>query len=90
MDNVSITRTPDAPLPSSKAGRVHVDCSSLGPRSIELATAIFGSDRIVFGSDCPIFITERSLNAVAEANISAADRALILSGNAEKLLAQYN
>jgi len=89
MDNVSLTRTPDAPLPSSKAKRVHVDCSSLGPRSLELAAAIFGADRIVFGTDCPIFSTEQSLNAVASANISDADRQLILTGNAEKLLAAY-
>jgi len=89
MDNVTLTRTPEATLPSSKANRVHVDCSSLGPRSLELAAAIFGTDRIVFGTDCPIFSTEQSLNAVASATISDADRELIFSGNAEKLLAAY-
>jgi len=89
MDNVTLTRTPEAPLPSSKVNRVHVDCSSLGPRSLELAAAIFGTDRIVFGTDCPIFSTEQSLNAVASANISDASRELILLGNAEKLLAAY-
>ncbi len=89
MDNVTLTRTPNAPLPSSKAKRVHVDCSSLGPRSLELAAAIFGAGRIVFGTDCPIFSTEQSLGAVAKANISDADRQLILTGNAEKLLAAY-
>jgi predicted TIM-barrel fold metal-dependent hydrolase len=90
MDNVSLTRTPDAPLPSSKANRVHVDCSSLGPRSLELAAAIFGTEKIVFGTDCPIFSTEQSLNAVAKANISDADKQLILTGNAEKLLVAYS
>ena len=61
MDNVTLTRTPDAPLPTSKAKKVHVDCSSLGPRSLELAVAIFGAERIVLGTDCPIFSTARSL-----------------------------
>jgi len=89
MDNVTLTRTPGAALPSSKANRVHVDCSSLGPRSLELAAAIFGTDRIVFGTDCPIFSTEQSQNAVAKANIGDDDRALILTENAEKLLAAY-
>jgi len=89
MDNVTLTRTPDAALPSSKAGRVHVDCSSLGPKSLELAVKVFGADRIVFGTDCPIFSTEQSLNAVATADISDADRQKILTGNAEQLLAAY-
>lgn len=89
MDNTALTRTPEAPLPSAKASRIHVDCSSLGPRSLELAAAIFGVDRIVFGTDCPIFSTEQSLNAVATADISEADRQRILTTNAEKLLAAY-
>jgi predicted TIM-barrel fold metal-dependent hydrolase len=89
MDNVTLTRTPNQVLPSSKANRVHVDSSSLGPKSIELATAIFGADRILFGTDCPIFITERSLNAVTEANISDFDKKLILTDNAETLLTTY-
>ena len=90
MDNVSLTRTPDSPLPSSKANRFHVDCSSLGPRSLELAVAIFGANRIVLGTDCPIFSTEKSLNAVAKANIKDSEKQLILNDNAKELLAAYN
>ena len=90
MDNVSITRTPNAILPSSKANRIHVDCSSLGPRAIEIASAIFGSGKIVFGTDCPIFSTERSLDAVNAAHIDDAEKDLILAGNARELLTAYN
>jgi len=90
MDNVSLTRTPDSPLPSSKANRFHVDCSSLGPRSLELAVAIFGANRIVLGTDCPIFSTEKSLNAVAKANIKGSEKQLILNDNAKELLDAYN
>jgi predicted TIM-barrel fold metal-dependent hydrolase len=89
MDNVTLTRTPNQALPSSRANRVHVDSSSLGSKSLELAAAIFGADRIVLGTDCPIFLTERSLNAVTGANISDFDKKLILTGNAETLLASY-
>ena len=80
-------RTDSEPLPSSRLRRVHVDCSSLGPRSIEMAVAMYGADRIVFGTDCPIFRTDWSLEAVHSANISQGDRDAILYRNAEALLA---
>ena len=86
MDNVSFTRTPDAALPSTKVRGLYVDCSSLGSRSIELGAAIFGADKIVFGTDCPIFSTERSLNAVKYSNLTDNDKNLILSTNAKELL----
>jgi len=87
MDHVIKLRTDGEPLPSSRLRRVHVDCSSLGPRSIEIAVAMYGADRIVFGTDCPIFRTDWSLEAVRGANISDEDRARILYRNAEALLA---
>jgi predicted TIM-barrel fold metal-dependent hydrolase len=65
---------------------VHVDISSLGPRSLELAHALFGPERLLFGSDCPIFSTRQSLEAVALAAIDDAARAALLHGNAERLL----
>ena len=86
MDNVSFTRTPDAALPSTKVRSLYVDCSSLGPRSIELGAAIFGADKIVFGTDCPIFSTERSLDAVKHSNLTDNNKNLILSINATELL----
>ena len=90
MDNVSLTRTPNAPLPSTRANRLHVDCSSLGPRSLELAIAVFGANRIVFGTDCPIFSTERSLDAIATANIKISEKQLILNDNAAEFISVYN
>jgi predicted TIM-barrel fold metal-dependent hydrolase len=89
MDHVSRERTPDAPPPSTRLRRVHVDCASLGPRAIELAVAVFGADRVVLGTDCPIFSTAYSLGSIAEARISEPDRRMILSGNAEALLARF-
>jgi len=90
MDNVTLTRTPDKVLPSSRTDRFHVDCSSLGPRALELAASIFGVKKIVLGTDCPIFSTEQSLNAIAEANISKKDKNRILIENAQEILAKCN
>ena len=89
MDNVVLTRMPEAPLPSSKAGRIHVDCSSLGPRALEIAVAVYGAERIVFGSDCPIFSTETAKATVANAKISEEARQAIRFGNAANLLSPF-
>ena len=70
MDHTAELRSPGEPLPSSRMRRVYVDCSSLGPRAIELAVAVFGADRLLFGTDCPIFRTDRTLAAVGAANIN--------------------
>ena len=87
MDHVIRLRTDNDILPSSRLNRVHVDCSSLGPRSIEIAVAMYGADRIVFGTDCPIFRTDWSLDAVRAAEITPEVRDMILHKNAEAILA---
>ncbi len=86
MDQVTITRTPDDPAPSSFLNKVYVDCSSLGPRAIEIAAAFYGADKILFGTDCPIFLTDWSQDAVANANLSVDDKHAIREGNAACLL----
>ena len=86
MDQVTLTRTPEDPAPSSFLKRVHVDCSSLGPRAIEIAAAFYGTDKILFGTDCPIFMTDWSLDAVANTRLSDADKHAIREGNAARLL----
>ncbi len=89
MDQTAFTRGFDRPYPSEKSQRVHVDCSSLGPSALEAAVALFGADRVVFGTDCPIFLTDWSKKAIADARLSDADRNAILFGNAEKLLDRH-
>jgi uncharacterized protein len=90
MDHSVKLRTPEAPLPSSRARRVHVDCSSLGPRSLELAVAVYGADRIVVGTDCPIFRTDWTLQAISDANITEQQRDAIRGGNALELLRRFD
>jgi len=86
MEQVAETRGIEGDRPMTRTKRLHVDCSSLGARSLELAVAIFRADRIVMGTDCPIFSTDWTLAAIRDANVSDADRQAILTGNAERLL----
>ncbi|MEE2745492.1 MAG: amidohydrolase family protein, partial [Pseudomonadota bacterium] len=82
MDQVNLTRTPDKILPSSLLNKIYVDCSSLGPKSIEIAASFYGTDKILFGTDCPIFSTEWSKNAVVNSNLSKENQNKIFQGNA--------
>jgi len=86
MDHVSSRRAPDAPLPSSRMGRIHVDTSSFGPRAIALAAATFGAGRVLLGTDHPIFDTARTLEAVRSSGLPEIDIAGILGGNGRTLL----
>ena len=86
MEHVAETRGIEGDRPMSRTRRLHVDCSSLGARALELAVSIFGADRIVMGTDCPIFSTDWTLAAITDARIEDADRQAILHGNAERLL----
>lgn len=63
------------------------DCSSFGPRGIQLAVEAFGEEQIVIGSDYPVQPLERPLAAMDGATLSLAAREAILSKNAERLLA---
>lgn len=88
MDHMVQLRDPGRALPSSRARGVWVDCSSLGAGALEQAVRVFGADRILLGTDCPIFDSARTLGAVQEARLSAAQREAILEGNAGTLLAR--
>jgi predicted TIM-barrel fold metal-dependent hydrolase len=86
MDHMVQLRDARRALPSSRARRVWVDCSSLGARALEQAVGVFGAERVLLGTDCPIFDTGRTLAAIGEARLSSAERDLILRGNAQALL----
>ncbi|MCZ6860435.1 MAG: amidohydrolase family protein [Alphaproteobacteria bacterium] len=86
MDHVSSVRTPEAPLPSSRFGRLYVDTASFGPRAIALAAEVFGRERVLLGTDCPIFETGRTLEALRSSGLPATDITAILKGNGATLL----
>jgi predicted TIM-barrel fold metal-dependent hydrolase len=85
MDEVAHER-PGTLLPSAERSRCYVDTASFGPRAIELAVACFGVDRVVLGTDCPIFDTARLLKALADARLDTETRERIRFRNARDLL----
>lgn len=86
MDNTAKLRLPDEPLPSDRMRRVYVDCASLGARAVELAVAVYGADRVVFGTDYPIFRADWAMDGIGAANISGGEARKILHENAAGLL----
>lgn len=91
MDHRCLLDTPQEELPSARfrKAKVLVDCNSFGPRSIEMAVELYGSDRIVCGTDGSGFGVEWTRKALNDARIDAADRQKILTGNASALLARF-
>lgn len=64
MDHLQQLRAPDARSPSKQFGRVYVDTATFGPRAIDLAAKVFGADRLLFGTDAPIFDRDHSRNGL--------------------------
>ncbi len=88
MDHIVATRDPGAPMPSAMLGDIVFDCASLGPRALELAVMVFGADRVMFGTDYPIFTSDICSTALRTARLSEADRAMVASGTAVATLAR--
>jgi predicted TIM-barrel fold metal-dependent hydrolase len=90
MDHRCLLDTPDEELPSSRfrKAKVHVDCNSFGPHSIEAAVRLYGAERIVCGTDGTEFGTDWTQKALADADIGDAAREQILHGNAAALIAR--
>ena len=62
--------------------------ASLGPRALEMAVTVLGAHRVMCGTDYPIFTSEVCSNALREARLSEADRAMVASGTALATLAR--
>jgi predicted TIM-barrel fold metal-dependent hydrolase len=90
MDHRSLLDTPKEELPSARFRRakVHVDCNSFGPHSIEAGVRLYGADRIVCGTDGTEFGINWTAKALAEADIGDDAREKILTRNAAAMLAQ--
>ncbi len=88
MDQTAKLRAPEPVLPSERLARatLYVDCSSMGARAIEAAVACYGADRMLFGSDCPIYRSDWTLAAVRAADLDDRDREKLLRGNGRALL----
>ena len=74
---------------ASTQGNVYTDTSSSNsilPKLIEFGVRELGADRIFFGTDTPLYYAPMQRARVDFAEISDADKHLILRGNAERLL----
>jgi predicted TIM-barrel fold metal-dependent hydrolase len=86
MEEVRRAQMNEPEPPSRRLGRCYVDTASFGSRGIEMAVACFGRERVLFGSDCPVFDTGRMLACIGAARLDADTQRLILAGNAQRLL----
>lgn len=88
MDHRNYMDTPDEPLPSTLLRRdnLYVDCNSFGARAIEMGVAVYGADRILFGTDGTGFGCKWTNDALAEARLSEDERELIRHGNAARIM----
>ncbi len=86
MDHIVATRDPGAPRPSELVGGLVFDTASLGPRSLEMAVAVPGAERIMLGTDYPIFDSAVATDALDVARISDAARVAVASGTAKRVL----
>ncbi|HWK96848.1 MAG TPA: amidohydrolase family protein [Pseudolabrys sp.] len=84
MEAVALSREPFTPFPRAALRGMIYDCASLGPRALELAVKVFGADRIMIGTDYPIFSPDVVREAVEVANLTEADRSRILHGTASE------
>jgi aminocarboxymuconate-semialdehyde decarboxylase len=74
----------------AKLRRLHYDCASLGPRALELAVKVVGADRIMLGTDYPIFTADPIAETVSQSALSDDERSLVLQGTASKLLSRLS
>jgi predicted TIM-barrel fold metal-dependent hydrolase len=87
-DNGLLTRQVYA-VKRAKAGNIYADTSSARSMSsglIEWAVSEIGDDRILFGTDTPLYFTAAQKARVEYAEIDETAKAAILLGNASRLL----
>lgn len=89
LEAVTRSRSLDRPFDRERLRLLHYDCASLGPLAIELAVKAIGADRIMLGTDYPIFQPADVLRQLDRAAITGTERQLIRSDNARALLARF-
>ena len=76
-------------IAASKHGNVHVDTSSaagIQPHLLEYAVSKVGAEKILFGTDTPLYFAAMQRARVDSAELPDEAKRLILRGNAERLL----
>ena len=86
LESIARHRNPNEPFPTARLRRVWYDCASLGPRAVEAAVKLFGADRIMLGSDYPIFKDDPWSHALAPADLTEAEKEQVAWKTARDLL----
>lgn len=87
LEAVARHRNPDQPFPTGALRRLWYDCASLGPRALEAAVSLYGAQRIMLGSDFPIFHDDPWAHALEPANLTEEAKEQIAWRTASDLLA---
>ena len=86
MESIARHRTPESPFPTNRLRRLWFDTASMGPRALECAVAVYGADRIMLGTDWPIFRDFPHETTLDQARLPNEDLAMISHGTARRLL----
>jgi predicted TIM-barrel fold metal-dependent hydrolase len=86
IESIARHRNPDEPFPTDRLRRLWYDCASLGPRALEAAVKVLGADRIMLGSDYPIFKDDPYSHAVVPADLSDTEKEQVTWKTAHDLL----
>lgn len=89
IDAIASSRSLPARLTVEGLRCMVYDSASLGPRALELAVSVLGADRIMMGTDYPIFAPDDARSAVATSRLSPDEKAAVVSGTAAALIARY-
>lgn len=87
IDAIAASRELPASVTREGLRRLVYDSASLGPRALEIAAKVIGADRLMLGTDCPIFEPTSAADCVLKADLSADEKTAILGGTAERLIA---
>ncbi len=88
IERIARHRNPDAPFPTERLRHLWYDCASRGPRALEAAVKLFGADRIMLGSDYPIFKDDPYSHAVVPADLTADEKGQVTFRTATDLFAR--
>ena len=86
MEAVALSRPPYSPFDRAALRGMVYDCASLGPRALELAVHIYGADRVMLGTDYPIFTPDQVGDTLEAASLCDDARAQVLWRTAERVM----
>jgi len=72
--------------PISPLRRVYVDTGSLSTNSVELAAKVLGADRLLFGTDDPVFSLPANVAGIRATRLTEEEKRGILADNGRSLL----